>query len=285
MDVISTTHEMSAWTAARRMSGASVGFVPTMGALHDGHLSLVRASQATQDATAVSIFVNPAQFDDPDDYALYPRTFEEDLALCERAGVDAVFAPSPAQIWQPGATTRVDPGPIGDVLEGAHRPGHFAGVATVVVKLLHIVDPDSAYFGAKDYQQVAVIRRVVGDLDMGHRIVACPTIREHDGLAMSSRNARLGSDARRIAAVLHRSLTAAALLHRGGCRDRRTLEDAARDTLAAEPGVDIDYVALRSPDTLDEFVDGSDHAVMLVAARVDGVRLIDNLVLSEWTGD
>jgi len=267
------------------MSGASVGFVPTMGALHDGHLSLVRASQAGQDATAVSIFVNPAQFDDPDDYALYPRTVEEDLTLCERAGVDAVFAPSPAEIWQPGATTRVDPGPIGAVLEGAHRPGHFAGVATVVVKLLNIVDPDSAYFGAKDYQQVAVIRRVVGDLDMGHRIVACPTIREHDGLAMSSRNARLGSDARRIAAVLHRSLTAAALLHSGGCRDRRTLEDASRDTLAAEPGVDIDYVALRSPDTLDEFADGSDHGVMLVAARVDGVRLIDNLVLSEWTGD
>ena len=285
MDVISTTHEMSAWTTARRAAGASVGFVPTMGALHEGHLSLVRASQSAHEATVVSIFVNAAQFDDPDDWARYPRTLEDDLALCERAGVLAVFAPSPVEMWPPGSTTRVDPGPIAGILEGAHRPGHFAGMATVVVKLLNIVDPDSAYFGAKDYQQVAVIRRVVDDLDMRHRIVACPTIREDDGLAMSSRNVRLGSDARRSATVLHRSLTAAARLHRSGCRDGRTLVDAAKNALASESAVLVDYVALRSPRTLDEYVDGDDDGVILIAARVDGVRLIDNLVLSEWTGD
>lgn len=285
MDVISTTHAMSAWAAARRSAGVSVGFVPTMGALHDGHLSLVRESRSSHGETVVSIFVNPTQFDDPEDFARYPRSVDEDLQVCRSAGVDAVFMPSPDQIWPTGATTRIDPGPIGAILEGAHRPGHFAGVATVVVKLLNIVDPDSAYFGAKDFQQVAVVRHVVGDLDMRHRIVACPTVREPDGLAMSSRNVRLGTDARRTAAVIHRSLVGAARLHRRGCRKGRDLVTATRETLASEPGIDIDYVELRSPETLEDYVDGHDDAVLLVAVRLDGVRLIDNLVLSDWTGD
>jgi len=285
MDVVSTPAEMSAWTASRRASGDTIGFVPTMGALHAGHLSLIASSRATHSATAVSIFVNPTQFDHVDDFAHYPRTLERDLDACARAGVDAVFIPDAGAMYPEGSTTTIDPGPIGSILEGAHRPGHFAGVATIVVKLLNIVDPDAAHFGAKDYQQVAVIRRVATDLDMPSRIVAHPTVRESDGLAMSSRNVRLAPADRTAATVLHRGLTAAARAHRADPGDLAAARRAALGVIGAEARADVDYLVFMAPDLSRESRDGDPDTVALVAARFGDVRLIDNLVLSEWNGD
>lgn len=285
MDVVSTPAEMSAWTAARRASGDTMGFVPTMGALHAGHLSLIASSRAAHSATAVSIFVNPTQFDHADDFAHYPRTLERDLDACARAGVDAVFIPDAGAMYPEGSTTTIDPGPIGSILEGAHRPGHFAGVATIVVKLLNIVDPDAAHFGAKDYQQVAVIRRVATDLDIPSRIVAHPTVRESDGLAMSSRNVRLAPADRTAATVIHRALTASARAHRADPGDLAAARRAALGVLGAEARADVDYLAFMAPDLSRESRDGDPDTVALVAARFGDVRLIDNLALSEWNGD
>ena len=284
MEVIEDPDSMTSWSRSVRRGGDTVGFVPTMGALHDGHRSLVTESTRRCGATVVSIFVNPTQFDERTDFENYPTTLGADLDMCRVAGVDAVYLPSVEVMYPPGSSTTVDPGPIGAVLEGRHRPGHFTGVATVVVKLLGAVRPDIAYFGQKDFQQVAVLRRVVTDLDLGIRIVALPTVREPDGLAMSSRNTRLDPESRTAATVIHRALLAAAK----SFHDRRdTPADVVgviEHTLATEPSCRTDYVALVDPGTLAPWT-GEGPVVALVAARFGDVRLIDNMVLSDWNGD
>lgn len=280
MNVISDPVVMRAWTRSVRATGRRVGFVPTMGALHAGHRSLIEASTGANDATVVSIFVNPTQFTEARDFELYPRHLEADLDLCAAAGVDMAYVPSVETMYPDGAFTSVDPGPIGEILEGEHRPGHFAGVATVVVKLLNAVEPDVAYFGEKDFQQVAVVRRVAADLDIAPRIEALPTVREADGLAMSSRNARLAPEARRSATVIHRALAAADRLHRQGVHNEAQLTGAIAEVLATEPLCRTDYVALVDPVTLAPYR-GSGPVVALVAARFGEVRLIDNMTLSD----
>lgn len=284
MEVIGDPDSMSSWSRSVHRRGDTVGFVPTMGALHDGHRSLVTESTARCGATVVSIFVNPTQFDDRADFENYPTTLEADLDVCRAAGVDAVYLPSVEVMYPPGSSTTVDPGPIGAVLEGRHRPGHFTGVATVVVKLLGAVRPDVAYFGEKDFQQVAVLRRVVADLDLGVRIVALPTVREPDGLAMSSRNTRLDPAARDAATVIHRALLAGARSLRGARIAPADLIGAIESTLATEPLCRTDYVALVDPTTLVPWT-GEGPVAALVAARFGDIRLIDNMVLSDWTGD
>jgi pantoate--beta-alanine ligase len=277
MRILESIADVRAFVGAERAAGRRVGFVPTMGALHDGHLSLVAAARERADVVIVSIFVNPLQFGPGEDYAAYPRDLEADAALLAGCGVDAVFAPAVDVMYPPGATTKVVPGPLADTLEGASRPGHFAGVCTVVVKLLSIVAPDVACFGEKDFQQLAIVRSVVRDLDIAVEIVGCPIVREADGLALSSRNAYLGSDDRAAAVVLSRGLEAAAALAGAGERSVAVLEAAIRDTIAAEPRAALDYAVVVDADTLAPLEAlGTRPARALVAARVGPARLIDN---------
>ena len=270
---------VAAFREARGAHGA-LGFAPTMGFLHAGHLALVARARAENGAAAASLFVNPTQFGDPQDLERYPRDTAGDLAKLERAGVDLVFAPSVAEMYAPGAATRVEVGPLGEGLEGAARPGHFAGVATVVAKLFNIVAPTRAYFGEKDAQQVAVIRRLVRDLDMPVEVVACPTVREADGLALSSRNVRLSPAQRAAAPVLHRALRAAQALATAGERDTERLRTTVRATVASEPLADLDYVSVADPGSLEERSRLDGPALLSLAARFGPVRLIDNLVLT-----
>ena len=270
---------VAAFREARRAHG-ELGFTPTMGFLHEGHLALVARARAETAAVAASLFVNPTQFGDPQDLERYPRDTPGDLAKLERAGVDLVFAPSVAEMYPPGAATHVEVGPLGDVLEGAARPSHFAGVATVVAKLFNIVAPTRAYFGEKDAQQVAVIRRLVRDLDLPVEVVACPTVREADGLALSSRNVRLSPAQRAAAPVLHRALRAAQSLAAAGGRDAERLRAAVRAVVASEPLADLDYVSVADPGSLEELSRLDGPALLSLAARFGPVRLIDNLVLA-----
>ena len=271
---------MVAEMRAARRGLDEVGFVPTMGFLHDGHLALVARARAQSRAVVASIFVNPTQFGESRDLELYPRDLPGDLAKLERAGVDLVFTPSAAEMYPPGADTRVEVGAIAHGLEGASRPGHFAGVATVVTKLFNVVQPARAYFGQKDAQQVAVIRRMVRDLDQPVEVVAAPTVREADGLAMSSRNVRLSPDERRAAPVLFRALSAAASLAGAGERSGERLREAVRRMVATEPSVALDYVSLADPETLAELDEVDGPALASLAARLGEVRLIDNLLLA-----
>lgn len=259
-----------------REAGVELGFVPTMGALHDGHLALVRASVARDDLTVVSIFVNPLQFDDPKDLERYPRDFEGDCAKLEAAGAGIVFTPTPEQMYPDGFRTHVEVEGMTDGLCGAHRPGHFRGVTTVVAKLFNIVRPERAYFGAKDWQQAAVLRRMARDLDTGIEVVVCPTVREPDGLAMSSRNVRLGEAGRQQALALSRGLAAAAAAYDGGVQDGTAIVGAARAVLDATDGVRTEYVELVDADSLAPVTAIERPAVLAIAAWVDGVRLIDN---------
>jgi len=266
---------------ALRTRGGRIGLVPTMGALHEGHLTLVRAARAESDTVVVSVFVNPIQFDDAADLAAYPRTEAADAERAASAGADLVFAPDAAELYPPGFATTVSvTGLVTETLEGAVRgSGHFRGVATVVVKLLLAVLPDAAYFGAKDAQQVVVIRRVVTDLNVPTRIVVVPTSRDPDGLARSSRNARLTPEERRRALALPRALDAAERAATAGERDAAVLRARALATLAAE-GLVPEYLALVDPDTLAE-VPSLDRPSLLVAAvRVGATRLIDNVLLT-----
>ena len=250
--------------AARDGLPGRVAVVMTMGALHEGHAELVRAARRTADHVVVTVFVNPLQFGAGEDLDRYPRTLEADVAVCEREGADVVFTPTPDVVYPDGPPlVRVSAGPVGDVLEGASRPGHFDGVLTVVCKLLHLTRPDVARFGQKDAQQLAAIRRMVRDLDLPVEVVAVPTVREADGLALSSRNRYLTGDQRRSALVLHRALE---------LRDA----GAGRALVAAEPGVELDY--LERVDSRS-FVTDPDGDLLVVAARVGTTRLIDNLVL------
>ncbi|MBI4235843.1 MAG: pantoate--beta-alanine ligase [Chloroflexi bacterium] len=258
----------------------SLGFVPTMGYLHEGHLELVRRAKAENEAVAASIFVNPTQFGPAEDLAAYPRDFARDRAMLERTGCDLLFYPSVEEIYPPpGADMFVVPGRVAAVLEGAVRPGHFRGVATVVAKLFNIVQPQRAYFGQKDGQQVAVIKRMVRDLDFPVEIVVVPTVREPDGLAMSSRNVYLSPADRAAAPVLYRALRRAEELYQGGERDAEALRRAVRQVLASEPLAHVDYVSVADADTLEELNRVQGCAMASLAVRIGRTRLIDNAIL------
>lgn len=259
-----------------------VGLVPTMGALHEGHLALVQRARAENDHVLVTIFVNPTQFNDPKDLAAYPRDLEHDLAILRGAGVDVVFTPSAASMYPPGYQTYVEVEQVTQGLEGAHRPGHFRGVATVVAKLFNLAQPQRAYFGQKDAQQVVVIKRMVADLHFPLDIVVCPTVREPDGLAMSSRNRKLTSVQRQAARILYQALMAAKNAYQHGERDPKILRRLMRDTLISEPLADVDYVSVADTETLQEISGMLDRPVLIsLAVRIGKTRLIDNLVLPE----
>lgn len=263
------------------LAGGSVGFVPTMGALHAGHLSLVQLSRAQTDKTVVSIFVNPTQFAEGEDYAQYPRTMDEDLAHCEAAGVSVVFCPPEHEMYPADASVRVVENRVARDLCGAARPGHFTGVCTVVAKLFHLVAPDVAVFGEKDAQQLAVIRRMVRDLFFPVRIVGGPIIREPDGLALSSRNVYLSASERAEALGLYQMLCWIQLQYEGGALDANALAPKARRWLAAEyPGVALEYLAFRDPDTLEKQTVLQSGVLVALAGRVGQTRLIDNIRLA-----
>ena len=277
---VATSAELRAATDAARQRGAGVGFVPTMGALHAGHRSLLARARAENDLVVASVFVNPLQFGPAEDLASYPRDREADLAVLEAEGTDLAFLPAEREMWPsaPEVRLRVGGG-LAERLEGLHRPGHLDGVATVVAKLLHLVGPSRAYFGQKDAQQLAVVRRMVDDLAFPNQIVACPTVREPDGLAASSRNAYLSPDERGRATVLYRALKAGQAAFQAGRRDPTAVEAATRDLLEGQPGVEPDYVALVEPDSFEPAKQAEAGQVLATAARVGHTRLIDNLVL------
>ncbi|HEY6889785.1 MAG TPA: pantoate--beta-alanine ligase [Solirubrobacter sp.] len=277
MRTIRTIAEMRAWLGNVRAEGRTVGLVPTMGAFHAGHHSLMRAAREEQDSVVVSLFVNPAQFNDQRDLAAYPRTEGNDAAEAAELGVDVLFAPAVSEIYPDGFATTVMVGGLAEVLEGAERgPGHFAGVCTVVNKLFNIVGPDVAYFGQKDAQQVAVVKRMVRDLDMPVRIEVLPTVRERDGLALSSRNVRLSPQDRVRALGLSRALQAASAAVAGGERDAEAIRAAA----VAELGdLDPEYLAIVDPLTFAPLRTVSARTLVAIAAQVGPVRLIDNIVL------
>ena len=251
-----------------------------MGALHAAHLSLVERAKQENDAVVATIFVNPTQFAPHEDFAAYPRREGEDVAMLERAGCAAAFVPGVAEMYPPGDATRVQPGPIADPLEGAARPGHFVGVATVVVKLFAITTPNVGYFGQKDFQQLRVLQTVVRDLRLGVRVVGCPIVREPDGLAMSSRNAYLTSDQREAALALSRGLFAARELWEGGVRDPDRLRSAVgRHVNRRDRSVEPEYVSAADPITLTELRTPAERVVLSLAARVGKARLIDNVLL------
>ena len=271
---------MRAASRAARLAGKRIALVPTMGALHVGHLSLVRAARAGSDVVAASIFVNPTQFGPNEDLAKYPRSFERDCQLLEQEGVDFVFAPSVEEMYPSGvAATWVIVEGLSEKLDGKSRPGHFRGVTTVVSKLFHIVEPNRAFFGQKDAAQVANIRRMVLDLNLPVEIVVCPIVREPDGLAMSSRNAYLNPEDRKRALVLRRSLERVNGLVKQGERDAAKLASAGREEITRESGVRLDYFEIVNPDTLEPVADISGGALAAVAAYVGTTRLIDNLLI------
>jgi len=277
--ILTTIDEMRSASRTARRESKRLGFVPTMGALHEGHLSLVRAARSCCNAAAASIFVNPAQFGPNEDLAKYPRSFEHDRELLEREGVDFLFAPTVEEMYPAGAVTWVVVEDLSGKLDGRSRPAHFRGVTTVVAKLFHIVEPDAAFFGQKDAAQVAIIRRMVRDLNLPVEIVACSTVREADGLAMSSRNAYLDPRQRQQALLLHRSLMRVKQLAEAGERSVAKLLAAARDEFAQEKSVRLDYLEIVNPETLDPLEEISTGALVAVAAYVGTTRLIDNIVL------
>lgn len=280
MDEVADISALRAWVGAHRARGERIGFVPTMGFLHEGHLALVDA--ARRGGTVVmSIFVNPLQFGPTEDLARYPRDLPRDRELAGGRGVNLLFVPTVETMYPAGAETRVVPGALAERWEGGHRPGHFAGVLTVVAKLFHLVQPDTAWFGQKDFQQVAVVRRMVRDLDWPIAIEVLKTVRDADGLALSSRNAYLSSEERSQALGLSRALRAACEGWRAGQHSGAELEQVMRDTLTLHPGVTVDYIAVVAPDTLQPVKDASSGDVAMLAARVGRTRLIDNAILGE----
>lgn len=270
---------MRAASRAARRAGKRLGFVPTMGALHEGHLSLVRAARSSSDVVAASIFINPTQFGPNEDLAKYPRSFDRDRDLLQREGVDLLFAPSAEEMYPSGAVTWVTVEELSGKLDGRSRPGHFRGVTTVVAKLFHIVEPDAAFFGQKDAAQVAIIRRMVRDLNFAVEIVVRPIVREPHGLAMSSRNAYLNPEQRKQALILHRSLMRAQELVEHGEASAIALAAAGHEEFATNSDVRLDYFEVVDPDTLDPLDEVSRGALIAVAAYVGGTRLIDNILL------
>jgi pantoate--beta-alanine ligase len=280
MRVLNTIAEMrSACKEARRATGenATLGLVPTMGAIHQGHLALAAAARKASDIVAASIFVNPLQFGPNEDFARYPRTFDEDCRLLASAGVDLLFAPSVDEVYRPNATTFVEVAHISDRLDGASRPGHFRGVATVVTKLFNIIQPDLAFFGQKDAAQVTILQAMVRDLDIPVRLIVCPTVREPDGLALSSRNRYLTPDQRRQALSLSSALKTAATRIQQGELNAASVRTNLQQTLQNAPGVELDYAAIVSSTTLEPVEQISPGDLIAVAAWVGDTRLIDNL--------
>jgi pantoate--beta-alanine ligase len=267
--------------AERRRMVGSVGFVPTMGALHEGHLTLARRARAENDWVVASIFVNPKQFGPSEDFEKYPRDYDRDLALFEGEGVDLVFLPTVDMMYPPGYDTYIHVGVVAQGLEGAARPGHFVGVATVVAKLFQVVQPTRAYFGEKDAQQLRVIQRMTRDLDFDLEVVPVPTVREADGLAMSSRNAYLDPQQRRAAAVLYRALSLAQRMFAEGERDAERLRRAMRQIIEGEPLAAIDYISVADSETLEELSRVERPALASMAVRVGKTRLIDNVLLGQ----
>jgi pantoate--beta-alanine ligase len=278
--VFSTVDGVREAVRAAQAAGRTVGFVPTMGALHAGHLSLVDAARAECDSTVVSIFVNPTQFGPQEDLNRYPRDFDQDLRLLGERGCDLVFAPSVDEMYPDGHETSVDVGPLGHELEGEYRPDHFRGVATVVLKLFQIVPADVAYFGRKDYQQSLVVQKLAGDLNVPIVIRVCPTVREPDGLAMSSRNAYLSADQRRQALLLSQSLQLAERLAKQGERDVRRIREKMLEQLRAAGGVELQYIAFVADGTLTPVASLEGPTTVAIAAKVGKTRLIDNLLLA-----
>ena len=280
MKVLRAPANLRAEVTARKRAGATVGFAPTMGALHDGHLSLIRAARAATDVVVVSIFVNPLQFGADEDFETYPRDETADLKLLESEGVDLVFLPAVEDMYPSDRSTSIEVGELGSILEGASRPGHFSGVATVVAKLFNIVQPDVAFFGQKDAQQLAVVRRIAADLSFPVEIRSCPTIRESDGLAMSSRNVRLDPAERARATALFAALEAGARVlreeHNAAAAEKTMLE-----TLHAA-GIDPDYAVAVDPTTFRPPAEAA-PALLAIAARIGGTRLIDNLLVNDST--
>ncbi len=278
MKLASTIAEMR---QARGALAEPVGFVPTMGYLHEGHVALARRARAECRSVVASIFVNPTQFGPAEDFARYPRDLSRDLALLDPAGVDVVFHPEPGEMYAPGSSTVIDVGPIAQRLEGAARPGHFRGVATVVAKLFNVLQPQKAYFGQKDAQQVVVIQKLVRDLDIPVEIVVVPTVREADGLAMSSRNTYLSHQERQAAPVLWRALTWAQELWQAGERDARRLHREVASIIRTEPLAQIDYISIAHPETLAELDRIEGRALVSLAVRFGHTRLIDNVTLGQ----
>lgn len=264
---------------AKNSGGNSLGLVPTMGFLHEGHISLVRRCRAENGVTAVSIFVNPIQFGPGEDLASYPRDMERDLSLLEQEGVDMVFAPQPEQMYSKDFSVHVDEEDLSTGLCGASRPGHFRGVCTVVTKLFNIIRPDRAYFGQKDYQQLQVIKRMVRDLNMPVEVVPCPIVREEDGLAMSSRNMYLTPEERQSALLLNRSLGMAQDMVKAGEKSKKNIRQAVMDMLNSDPALSIDYVELKDAEDLKDLNEVNRKAVLALAVRVGKARLIDNKIL------
>jgi pantoate--beta-alanine ligase len=280
MQVFDTPGAMSAWSDAHRVAGRRVALVPTMGALHDGHMALVHEARRHADVVAVSIFVNPLQFNRRDDFDAYPRPIDDDLEICRAQGVDAVYAPTAGAMYPAGFETHVEPGPLADVLEGAQRPGHFRGVTTVVAKLFGAARPHVAVFGQKDFQQLAIIRRMATDLDMGIEIVGLPTVREPDGLAMSSRNRRLSPAQRAAAVCVPHALAAVQHALTTGTHAVDELVAIGQAVVAAEPLARFEHLEIVHPDTLQPLAAIDDVGLAVTAVWFDDVRLIDNLVLA-----
>jgi pantoate--beta-alanine ligase len=279
LQVLRTIAETRAAIPELRAQGKTIGLVPTMGALHEGHLSLVRTARAACGAVVVSIFVNPTQFGPNEDFAKYPRTFEADRAALEREGVDLVFAPAAEEMYGSGASTYVDVEGVSGQLDGASRPGHFRGVATVVAKLFNIIGPDRAFFGQKDAAQVAVLKKMGRDLNFPVELVVCPIVREPDGLAMSSRNRYLSPEERRQALALHRALDEVSLLTKNGITSATELIAVAEAVLARESLVRVDYCRAVDPETLEDVADVREGALVAMAAFLGSTRLIDNLLI------
>ena len=271
---------MTAWARGLQRERVTIGLVPTMGALHDGHRSLIRAARLACDAVAVSVFVNPLQFGPLEDFDRYPRTPAGDLRLCEEEGTDVVFAPDARALYPPEFETAVSVQRLTRRFEGLSRPGHFGGVTTVVAKLLNIVRPELAFFGQKDYQQAVVIERLVEDLNLDTEIVVCPTVREPDGLALSSRNRFLVPEERKAATVLYEALSAGRRLIRAGERSAKRVEAAMTKLIWAEPLARLDYLAVAHPATLDEVRVVRGRVVLLLAVWIGTTRLIDNMVVT-----
>ncbi|ABF43742.1 pantothenate synthetase [Candidatus Koribacter versatilis Ellin345] len=279
MRVVRTIAEMQAICRTLHREGKSIGLVPTMGALHAGHISLVRTARTQNDSVVVSIFVNPIQFGPNEDLAKYPRTFEQDCAQLDHEGVDFVFSPGVEEMYPEGTATFVHVDGLSEKLDGRSRPGHFKGVTTVVSKLFHIIPADHAYFGQKDAAQVAVIRKMVRDQNFDIDLMICPIVREKDGLALSSRNAYLDPTQRQQALVLHRALMRVQMLADTGHTDAYYLAEAGRAVIAEEPGAKLDYLEIVDPNTLEPITEIGKGALVAVAAQIGNTRLIDNLVL------
>lgn len=284
MITIRSPRDMTAWSHRLRREGVTVGFVPTMGALHDGHRALIREARLRCDALVVSIFVNPTQFGPHEDLTKYPRPIAKDRALCRAEGVDVCFEPTPAAMYPDGFQTTVSLPQLARRWEGETRPHHFSGVATVVTKLFGIVRPDLSLFGQKDFQQAALVRQLVKDLNLGVEIVVRPTVREPDGLAMSSRNIYLSAKERSVATTLYKGLQAGAAAIRKGLSDGHAVQHVMEQIVKQQPSVTIDYLAVCDPRTLEPLASVKTRAVLLGAVRLGPVRLIDNLLVAPPAG-